>query len=598
MEDRMEFLEAKIGDSAEKHAKEIDAVKKNHGDLHKVVAACAKQEHHTSLEKRMAFVEKELGESAEKHDTHKTSMEDRMEFLEAKIGDSAEKHSKEIEACKKNHGDLHKVVQNCAKQDHASSLDKRLGFIENLVGDNADKHAKALAEHKAGFIEHKESIDTRLDYLEALLGDSADKHWKEIDAAKKKLGNIEAAVQKCARVEHHSSLEARVGVLEKDVGIAGNDHTSLKNSAEGRMDALERKAKELMLGLDSKGHKSEIEKLEGVVLAGIDKRLGTLEEKHMKDFSKRMNDYEKKHMQEFEDVRSKFGDVDKALKECANIEHFLGIDRKHGALSQAQAELADLFKGKMLDIHGKVDGHKTMLEKLQSMVDQRMQQFESRLMEAFKGNDFMKELEHRYNYMQEDQKRARDMLESSIQEQIRLEHSSIHSQASQIKEQWDPEVKARQAYQENYRELLGQERSARESQETQIGNRLDNFERSIFSELERVWRELGKEHQPIVVRETVHDRPQQPIVVAQQAPTATYVMPPQRVGPTYGYMAPAVTSLRAPTTISSPMVGGTMAIEMPGMGRKFSTGSLAMPITGINPLTTTYANMSEISYTA
>jgi hypothetical protein len=358
------------------------------------------------------------------------------------------------------------------------------------------------------------------------------------------------------------------------------------------MDALERKAKEFMMGLETKGHKSEIEKLEGVVLAGIDKRLSTVEEKHMKDFAKRMNDYEKKHMQEFDDVRSKFGDVDKALKECANIEHFLGIDRKHGALSQAQAELADLLKGKMLDVHGKIDGHKTMLDKLQSIVDQKMQQFESRLMEAYKGNDFMKELEQRYSYLQEDQKRARDMLESSLQEQIKLEHSSIHSQASQIKEQWDREVKARQAYQENYRELLGQERSARESQETQIGNRLDNFERSIFSELERVWRELGKEHQPIVVRETA---PQQPIVVAQQAPTATYVMPPQRVASSYGYVAPTVTSLRAPTTISSPLVGGTMAIEMPGMGRKFSTGSLGF---GVNPLATTYATLSDSSYTA
>merc|ERR1712061_740368 len=112
----MKFLEDKVGDSAEKHWKEILDAKKKLGSMDQAISQCAKQEHHSSLEKRMEFVEKELGESADKHDKHKTSMEDRMEFLEA------------------NHGDLHKVVAQCAKTEHASSMDKRLGFLENMVG--------------------------------------------------------------------------------------------------------------------------------------------------------------------------------------------------------------------------------------------------------------------------------------------------------------------------------------------------------------------------------------------------------------------------------------------------------------------------------
>jgi hypothetical protein len=553
VEDRMEFLEAKIGDSAEKHWKEIQAAKTKLGDLHQAVSQCAQQTGHSSLEKCMAFVEKELGESADKHDKHKTTMEERMEFLEAKIGDSAEKHWKEIQALQKKSGDIHDAVKQCAKMDHASSLDKRLGFIENMVGDNADKHAKALYEHQAGFKEHKESMDTRLEYLEALLGDSADKHAKEIDAAKKKLGSIEAAVQKCAKSEHHSTLEKRVSEMEKDLGMKTGDHAN-------RLEGAERMLKEMGITLDGKGHKSEIEKLEAVVLNGIERRLSAVEEKHMRDFVKRLTDYEKKNMQEFEQVKGKMSEIDRALKECASIEHYLGMDKKHGILSQQQAEIAEIFKENMQDVDGKIDAQGVRVDGVKAFVEQRLRTLESKIDAGAKFNDIMKDFEQRCNYMEEDSKRARGILESSLEEKIRLEHSSIHSQANQIKEIYDREVRARQAYQENYQELLKQERTARESGDSNFGNRLEIFERSIYSELQRVWQELGKEHQPIVIQQPA-PMPMPiapPIVEKFMAPPAiSYAQPAYStvIGtntlPHYStmgtsYPTPIATSMRAP----------------------------------------------------
>jgi hypothetical protein len=547
VEERMEFLEAKIGDSAEKHWKEIQALKGKHVDMHQAISQCAQKENHSSLEKRMAFMEKEMGESADKHDKHKTTMEERMEFLEAKIGDSAEKHWKEIQAAQKKLGDVHEAVKQCAKLDHASSLEKRLGFIENMVGDNADKHAKALAEHKNGFQEHKESMDTRLEYLEALLGDSADKHAKEIDAAKKKLGNIEAAVQKCAKSEHHSTLEKRVSEMEKDLGIKTGDHAN-------RLEGAERMLKEFGISLDGKGHKSEIEKLEQVILNGIERRLSTVEEKHMRDFVKRLTDYEKKNMQEFEQVKGKMNEIDRALKECASIEHYLGMDKKHGILSQQQAEIAEIFKENMQDVDGKIDAQGLKVDGVKSYVEQRLRTLESKVDATAKASDFMKDFEQRCNYMEEDSKRARALLETSLEEKIRLEHSAVHSQANQIKEIYDREVRARQAYQENYQELLKQERVARESGDTNFGNRLEVFERSIYSELQRVWQELGKEHAPIVIQQPAQIAP--PIVEKIIAPPAisyaqpTYSTVVERAMPTYspGYGSYPATSLRAPLT--------------------------------------------------
>ena len=59
-----------LGDSAEKHAKEIEAANEKLKDLHAALKTCAKTEHHATLEERMKFVEKLLGESADKHDSH------------------------------------------------------------------------------------------------------------------------------------------------------------------------------------------------------------------------------------------------------------------------------------------------------------------------------------------------------------------------------------------------------------------------------------------------------------------------------------------------------------------------------------------------
>jgi len=61
--------------------------------------------------------------------------------------------------------------------------------------------------------------------------------------------------------------------VEKDLGVAADNHTKHKNVTEGRLKDAEQMLKDFGLSLDAKGHKSDIEKLEGIVLAGIDKRL-------------------------------------------------------------------------------------------------------------------------------------------------------------------------------------------------------------------------------------------------------------------------------------------------------------------------------------
>jgi uncharacterized coiled-coil protein SlyX len=120
------------------------------------------------------------------------------------------------------------------------------------------------------------------------------------------------------------------------------------------VEGVERKLKDFGLVLDGKGHKSDIEKLESVILAGIDKRLTTIEEKHVQDFIKRLADYERKHMTDIDQMRSRLSDVDKALKECANIEHYLGLDKKHGALTEQQMKDAEAARGRFGELDSKM----------------------------------------------------------------------------------------------------------------------------------------------------------------------------------------------------------------------------------------------------
>jgi hypothetical protein len=292
-----------------------------------------------------------------------------------------------------------------------------------------------------------------------------------------------------------------------------------------------------------------------------------------------LNDYEKKHMSDFDQMRSKVGDIDKALKECANIEHYLGLDRKHGALSQQQAEMAEIFKDNLQDVDGKIDAHRLNLDSVKVFLEQKMRQIEEKIGVGHRVNEFMKDMEQRYTYMEQDQKRARDLLESSLQEQIRLEHSAVHAQTSQIKDNWDREVKARQAYQENYKKLLQQERSARETTESHLGHRFENFERGIYSELQRVWAEIGKEQPPIVIQQppppptTVREVVMPPVmaprvieeIIVPPVGPATVVeeiiMPPttvmpQRVAPS-GYLAGSISTPQlVGVGMTTPQVGG------------------------------------------
>merc|ERR1712107_657860 len=87
---RVAYLEQELGDSADKHAKTIDELKRSHEKHARDVADLrGAQSHHATFEDRVAILEKEMGDSSEKHiglakDTQArhSSVEKRLQLIE------------------------------------------------------------------------------------------------------------------------------------------------------------------------------------------------------------------------------------------------------------------------------------------------------------------------------------------------------------------------------------------------------------------------------------------------------------------------------------------------------------------------------------
>jgi len=209
--DRMDSLEAVLGDAASKHAKELELLKDAHAKLatetktqhgrvhdHLTQEKEAREVRHASVQERLSYIEKVLGDSVEKHERHMQALEaqkamhaklandvkskdaghaglhERVEQSEKVVRETAERHAQEIAAAHAKLDQLHGKLsdERAAREAHAASI------------DNLKKAHAALAQEKSMRDTHHASIGERLEYLEKVLGESADRHAREVEAVK------------------------------------------------------------------------------------------------------------------------------------------------------------------------------------------------------------------------------------------------------------------------------------------------------------------------------------------------------------------------------------------------------------------------------
>mmetsp|Transcript_10058 Transcript_10058/g.27079 ORF Transcript_10058/g.27079 Transcript_10058/m.27079 type:complete len:424 (-) Transcript_10058:7-1278(-) len=328
--DRLQVLERFVGDSACMHeatAKDIKFLKDGHtGHLKSLEDLQAASSRHASMPERMEYIEKLLGDSADKHAEevqslrdahskhaqdlldHHATVEERIQYVEKLLGDSADKHAKELKALKAAHdrhaGDLSEVKAGLGQ--HAS-LPERIDYLEQLLGDSADKHARELQDLKdahAKFLAahgkhakdleglkalhaHHATMGERIEYLEKMLGDSADKHFEELQALKSAQTKHADALAKHGRdagaaLAQHASVAERIAYLEQLLGDSADKHTA---ELEALKTAHEMHGKELALWKDAQSKLSIESKAQSAKHLTTAERLDLLESRLKHCFS-------------------------------------------------------------------------------------------------------------------------------------------------------------------------------------------------------------------------------------------------------------------------------------------------------------------------
>ncbi|CAE7233360.1 unnamed protein product, partial [Symbiodinium microadriaticum] len=305
MQQRVDYLEKMMGDSADKHAahvKQLEELRRSHDDMRNRHGAS--DQHHASVQQRVDYLEKMMGDSADKHaaqvkqleelrrshddirkkhganDQYHASVQQRVDYLEKMLGDSADKHVahvKQLEELRRSHDDAHGRHANVAQalKDKHASVEERLKFLEQAIGDSADRHSQELKQTKMqlealhgklsdeqglreGRDKHHATLEERMRYLEQALGDSADKHSRELKA------------HKDGRDKQHASLEEKVKYIEKLIGDSADEHAK-------KLEAHKRDLEDHKRNLDDHKMQAQSQKATVERHASFEQRLDFLE---------------------------------------------------------------------------------------------------------------------------------------------------------------------------------------------------------------------------------------------------------------------------------------------------------------------------------
>lgn len=131
--ERIEYLEQQIGDSADRHAAAVE-------ELHQKLAGeqAARDEHHSSFRNLLSRESDERG-------THHATVNERLDNLERTFGDSDDKHSHNFARVASNHEGLAGDLQ--ANVEQQGEVLRRMTVLEERLVETAERHARELRGH-------------------------------------------------------------------------------------------------------------------------------------------------------------------------------------------------------------------------------------------------------------------------------------------------------------------------------------------------------------------------------------------------------------------------------------------------------------------
>lgn len=273
LQERMDFIENMLGDSVQKHSEELKRMQDRVSELRgKLGVGTHGSAHPTdtqvTVESRLKYLEQALGDSEAKHREELKNAHGKLEALHGRLGhlevkgatvdelkQKCEKQGTALEDLRSSHANL--STRKSSLDSHHANLKERMDFMESMMGDSADNHNKVLQVHKADHAKlsndlrvhqaNHATLADRMGYMEQLMGDSFEKHAKELAAAMAKMDAMHGKVceERVGREEslrgeaHKTSLES----LKKAHGnLASEKQTLEKNHSplQERLDHLEK----------------------------------------------------------------------------------------------------------------------------------------------------------------------------------------------------------------------------------------------------------------------------------------------------------------------------------------------------------------------
>jgi len=221
--ERIEYLEKLMGDSIEKHARELAAAHARADSFHGHVAQTIEQ------------VEQHKNDRDQFAETHAT-MRERVEYLERLLGDSMDKHTQELAAA---HAKLDELHSHVSRERSA-----REEFHENLrdhVTEHRDGLSNDLQASNAALGQKHASLAERVESLERVLQDHDERHdghSTEVLAMRSAHAAITANEAK-VRAVHHATWEERISYVEKLLGDSAEQHAGGLEMAHNKYDKLQ-----------------------------------------------------------------------------------------------------------------------------------------------------------------------------------------------------------------------------------------------------------------------------------------------------------------------------------------------------------------------
>lgn len=382
MAERIEYVEQLLGDSADKHAEELAALRDAHakqgGELDGLKDLHAKA---GTVEERLESLERSLGESAGSHSEELSAVRRDQERLQGRLA-ACEGHGTALGELRRAHGSL---------DTRHSSLRERMDTLEGMLSDSSAQQAQGLAAVQARQDEshgrlaaceqvspsvqelrrcHTElasarqaltsdmgNLTDRIDSIESIVGDSANRNTKEIKALKASHEKQAATLAKhtdvfAAHRAQHAPLPDRISFLEQQIGDSADRHAAAVAELHDKF-SQEQAAHEQHHGSVRELMAREMED-RGAHHATLSERLDYLESM--------VGDTADKHMQELAQVasghhtlagelRSREGQHGALVERVAGLEQGLSANTERVTAGlQAAEERVDKFTGRLAAI--------------------------------------------------------------------------------------------------------------------------------------------------------------------------------------------------------------------------------------------------------